>query len=389
MYSRILTIGNNYSFFLFGARGVGKSTLLKSHFTHQANSPLWIDLLDVTEEAIFQADPGVLLRRCDGLPPGSWVVIDEVQKVPPLLDLVHKCIESQQLLFALSGSSARKLKRGGANLLAGRAFVNELYPLGSRELGGAATIEQRMMWGGLPQVWKFDDDESRKRFLQAYVHTYLKEEIQVEQLVRNLPGFRKFLPVAAQMNGKPLNYSSIARDVLSDHTVVRNFFDILEDTFIGFRLPAYSRSVRQQQRHAAKFYLFDCGVKRALDHTLDIPLRAGTYEYGRAFEHAIILELYQQCRYRARDEQLSYLQTKDDVEIDVILERPGKPSFCLEIKSTTHVQPADYAKLARIAPDVPNSRSIVISQDPHAKRDGGVTILHWRDFLEQWLADAL
>lgn len=385
MIPRIIDIRNNYSFFLFGPRGSGKSTLLRDIF--RTKKPIWIDLLDPEEEALFQTDPNELVRRTSSLFPNSWVVLDEVQKAPKLLDLVHKLIEEKRLFFALSGSSARKLKRGGANLLAGRAFVYHLYPFTSDELKNQFDLQHCLEWGTLPKVCDFEASEDKKKFLQAYAQTYLKEEIQVEQIVRNLPAFRRFLEVAAQMNGQPINYSKIARDIHTDHSVVRNYFEILKDTLVGFELTAYDISIRKQQRQASKFYFIDCGIKRALDKNLDIPLREKTYEYGRAFEHFLVLEFFKLCQYREKDESLHYLQTKDNVEIDLIIKRPGKTQLFIEIKSTKQITDVDFRSLLEITEGLKESKAFVLSNDPHKKSVGQVQALYWKDFLELFQKD--
>jgi len=343
---------------------------------------LWIDLLDPEEEALFQINPNELTHRCADFPPGSWIVIDEVQKAPKLLDLVHKLIEEKKFYFALSGSSARKLKRGGANLLAGRAFVHYLYPLTSSELGDYFQLQQVMEYGTLPKIFELSDEEMKKKFLQAYANTYLKEEIQAEQIVRNLPSFRRFLEIAAQMNGQPLNYSKIARDIHTDHSVIRNYYEILEDTLIGFHLPAYDVSVRKQQRKAPKFYFIDCGMKRALEKNLDLPLKEGTYEYGRAFEHFLMTECFKLCQYREKDESLFYLLTKDDVEVDLIIKRPGKTQLFIEIKSTLQITEIDCKSLQEMTLGLTNTKAFLISRDPHEKRMEHVHALHWAEFLK-------
>lgn len=388
MIPRIVTLPNNNSFFLFGPRGSGKSTLLREKFRLNPKV-IWIDLLDSNEEAIFQTDPNELIRRCAYLSAGEWVVIDEVQKAPKLLDLVHKLIEEQKIYFALSGSSARKLKRGGANLLAGRAFVQHLYPFACGEIRDFFDLQKAMEWGCLPKIYEFSDDMDKKRYLQAYANTYLKEEIQAEQIVRNLPGFRRFLEVAAQMNGKPVNYSKMAREVHTDHSVVRGYFSILEDTLIGFQLPAFEWSIRKQQRKAAKFYLIDCGIKRAIDKTLDVPLHPRTYEYGRAFEHFLILEIFKLCQYREKDESLFYLQTKDGMEVDLIIQRPGKNCLFLEIKSTNQVSDVDCSALNKICKGLDNVRPIVVSLDTHAKLLSNVQAYHWQHFLQLFQNDEI
>ncbi len=388
MIPRKINVPEDHSFFLFGPRGSGKSTLLRNHFSDRLQT-IWIDLLDPEEEALFQTNPHELIRRTDHLSPNSWIIIDEVQRVPNLLNLVHKLIEEKRLLFALSGSSARKLMRGHANLLAGRAFMCFLYPFSFQELQPNFNLEHTLSWGLLPSIHTFNDDSSKKRYLRAYANTYLKEEIQAEQIVRNLPVFRKFLEIAAQMNGKPINYSKIARDIHTDHSVVRNYFSILEDTLIGFHLPAYDISIRKQIRKAPKFYFMDTGIKCSLEKTLDIPMIPKTYSYGRAFEHFFILELFKQCQYREKDESLYYLQTKDDTEIDLIIERPGKCTLCIEIKSSDHIDSVDIRSFKKITADFNNSKSFIISRDLHTKTFSHITAYHWSDFLDLFQKEAI
>jgi len=387
MYSRITPIQTGYSFFLFGPRGAGKSTLLESQLANQAK--LWIDLLDPEEEHIFQTRPGELKNRTSNLSPGSLVVIDEVQRAPKILDVVHSLIEKEKLIFALTGSSARKLRRGAANLLAGRAFVSYLYPLTSTELGDDFELKDILHLGSLPKIFDFDEADSKKKYLRAYANTYLKEEIQAEQLVRNVPQFRKFLEVAGQMNGKPLNYTKVGRDIRADHSVISTYFDILEDTLLGFRLMAYNKSIRKQQRQAPKFYFIDEGIRRAIDRTLEIDIKESTYEYGRSFESFFISEIYKLCHYRDRDEKLFYLLTKDDAEIDLIVDRPGKTTLVIEVKATKTVHEVDIKTLKSFAGDIPNAEFYLVSRDPHSKSLDGVECLPWYEFVSGFWHDKL
>jgi len=348
---------------------------------------LWIDLLEANTEALFQTNPDELINQTAHLKPKSRVVIDEIQKVPKLLDLVHKLIEEKKLLFSLTGSSARKLKRGAANLLAGRAFVYNLFPFTSTELNQSFELSSVLEWGSLPKVSEFKSNSDKKKFLQSYAHTYIKEEIQNEQIVRNLPAFRRFIDVASQMNGCPLNYSKIGRDINTDHSVIRSFYEILEDTLVGFFLPAYDLSIRKQVRKTPKFYLFDTGVKRALDKTLDIPLKPQTYEYGKAFEHFIILEFYKLCKYKEKDETLFYLLTKNNLEIDLVIKRPGKKTLFIEIKSTTNVKKEDAQNLYGITKEIKGSEAFVLSLDKKRKTFEHIKSYYWKDFIDLFAKD--
>jgi predicted AAA+ superfamily ATPase len=271
----------------------------------------------------------------------EWVVIDQVQRAPKLLDTVYSLIEApwnsnKRVKFALTGSSARKLKRGAANLLAGRAYTYNLHPLTYQELAGRFNLIDALAWGTLPTVWNIKSDEERKAYLKSYTATYIHEEIAQEQLVRNLIPFRKFLPIAAQSSGTIINYNSIARDLGVDWTTIRNYFEILEDTLIGFKLPAFSQSVRKQQILSPKFYLFDLGVKRSLDKTLNLVPSTGQI-IGPLFEHFIICEAIRLNDYLDKDFSFSYLRTQGGAEIDLVIERPGEKTVFVEIKSTTNV----------------------------------------------------
>ena len=211
--------------------------------------------------------------------------------------------------------------------------------------------------------------------------TYLREDVVAEQIVRRLDPFRLFLEVTAQSNGTIVSYANIARDVGADSKTVFSYFSILEDTLVGFLLPASHRSIRKQQRTNPKFYYFDTGVKRSLDRTLDVPLHPGTYEYGRAFEHFVITQILHLSRYRHPDWRLSYLQTRTGAEIDLVIERPGMPAVLVEIKSTERVDERDVRNLVRFTSNFANPLALCISRDSARMQIGGVLCMHWRDAL--------
>ena len=313
----------------------------------------------------------------------EWVLIDEVQRAPRLLDVVHRLIERTAKRFVLTGSSSRKLRRGASNLLAGRAFVYNLFPLTVPELEDAFDLEDALRWGTLPGIYALEANEDKQSYLRAYALTYLKEEIVAEQIVRRLDPFRQFLEVAAQSNGTIINYANIARDVGADPKTVISYFSILEDTLVGFLLPAFHRSIRKQQRTNPKFYFFDTGVKRSLDRTLDVPLNARTYEYGKAFEHFMIVQIAHLSRYRYPDWRLSYLQTGAGVEIDLVIERPGTATVLIEIKSPTRVDERDVRNLARFTGDFADPLALCVSRDPTRQEMNGVLCVHWREALEE------
>jgi len=384
MIPRVVSPSESSSFLLLGPRGSGKSTLLRERFADR--STLWVDLLDPETEHRYSLQPSTLRDRITASPTADWVVIDEIQKVPALLDVVHGCIEGalgkhRRVRFAMTGSSARRLKRGAVNLLAGRAFVYNLHPLTARELGPDFDLIQCLRFGTLPATLAFTADGDRAEFLRAYGRTYLREEVWGEHLIRRLDPFRRFLEVAAQCNGEIINFSNIARDVGVDHKTVASYFEILEDTLLGFMLEPWHASVRKRQRQAPKFWWFDPGVARALAGTLTVDIVPRSGGFGRAFEHFVMLEIIRAADYARSDFRFSYLRTKDDAEIDLIVERPGQPAALVEIKSTDRVEARHVRDLHRFLPDFPGAMPLCLSRDPLRRQLGDVLALPWQEGL--------
>lgn len=353
--NRLLKLPQSRSFFLFGARNTGKSTLLKHTFgTKEA---FWVDLLDPGLEERYARDPNSFKYEVAALDDAvPYVIIDEIQKLPKLLDIVHQLIESTNKTFIMTGSSAGKLRYGGANLLAGRAFVYNLYPFSALELGKDFDLDAALRWGTLPTVvHKMQSEEDKSRFLQAYAQTYLKEEVWLEQLIRKIDPFRKFLEVAAQCNGQIINNANIARDVGVDNKTIHQYFSILEDTLMGFMLEPFNGSFRKRLHSKPKFYFFDPGVCRALARTLSVPPKKSTTDYGNAFEHFIILECIRLASYYYPEYRFFYIKTKDDVEVDLVVERPGEKTLCIEIKSSETVREEKLSAFRNLAKDIENS----------------------------------
>jgi uncharacterized protein len=381
MYKRLLKLTKSRSFFLFGARNTGKSTLVRHEFDQ--NTCLWIDLLDPLVESKYARNPAILKEEVAALDQATpYVVIDEVQKIPKLLDVVHMLIESTDNIFILTGSSARKLKQSGVNLLAGRAFVFNLYPLTSIEMGERFDLQSALSWGLLPEAQNLQTDEDRRHFLLSYTQTYLKEEIWAEHIINKLDPFRLFLEVAAQCSGKVLNIANIARDVGVDAKTVQNYFSILEDTLVGYSLPPYHASFRKRLSQKPKFYFLDMGVTRALAHLLSVAPRPQTSYYGELFEHFIILECRKLADYYQTDYRLSYLQTKDGAEIDLILDRPGKKPLFIEIKSTTELREDHLTSMKKLIREV-ECDAMCLSRDPIAKQFGVILAMPWQDGLKK------
>jgi predicted AAA+ superfamily ATPase len=379
MVNRIQKLIKNGHLFLFGARGTGKSTLIHNLFP--SKTTLWIDLLTEADEETYGKHPDELSHHL-ARESYQYVVIDEIQKFPKLLDVIHKEIEKKKNTpyFILTGSSARKLKRNHANLLGGRALSYSLFPFTHTELAENFNLESTLRFGSLPLIHFSEDDHLREERLRSYVKNYIKEEILVEQLLRQIEPFKDFLEVAAQMNGEIINFSKIARDVGVSHQTVKSFFQILEDTLIGFYLQPFNRSIRKQQRESPKFYFFDIGLKRALARELKVELRPSSSDFGKTFEHFIVLEIYRTCEYLKNDFRLSFLRTKDDAEIDLVIERPGKADLLLEIKSTKRVSEEDVRTVARFKKEW-DRKSVdvaVWSLDPLSKVINGVDCVYWQ-----------
>lgn len=384
MFKRILKLSKSNSFFLFGARGTGKSTLLQSLFN--PDNCLWIDLLEPELEAQLILQPSRLreLWKKDKKP---WIVIDEVQKVPKLLDVVHSMIETEKVLFALTGSSARKLKHGQANLLAGRSFSFHLYPLSVPELAQAFDLDSALAFGTLPTIYAFREQRDKELYLRGYANTYLKEEIQAEQLVRQMEPFRKFLPVAAASHMKPLNYSKIARDAGVDPKSVERYFSILEDTLVGFFLDAFHRSVRARQKAAPKFYFFDVGVQRVLSEMLEVKPAPRSSYYGDLFEAFVISEIHRRIDYAEKQMRMSYLQTADGLEIDLLIERRGRVAFAIEIKSKKSLTVDDFSALRRVADDFSSARRLVLCQEERPRiTEDNIEVFPWAEGIDEILA---
>ena len=389
MIRRICNLPKQNSFFLFGARGTGKTTLLQDRYNllpAPQNDTLLIDLLDPDQEDLFSRSPNKLKEQIQAEPDRyRRVIIDEVQKVPKLLDVVHGLIERHRSIqFVLTGSSARKLKHGGANLLGGRAFSLSLFPFTHRELPSSASLAEILSWGTLPKIFDYTDVDDKRRYLRTYCQTYLKQEVQLEQLVRDIVSFREFLEFAAQVNGEIINYRNIAEKSGVDDKTVARYFEILADTMIGFFIEPFHESVRVRQAQKPKFYLFDCGVQRFLSHQSEVILREGSSEFGKLFEQWIICECVRLNSYLERDFKFYYLRTKDGAEIDLIVVKPGRKKILIEIKSASRVTTEHLTHISALKDAISHEEAWVISNESAARRlDNGVYILPWKEALER------
>lgn len=383
MIQRLLKVTNKSSFFIFGARGTGKSTYIQKQF--KAKNPWYLNLLDPEIEDFYARQPKRLEQELLALKKKpDWIIIDEVQKVPRLLDMVHLLIEKYQYKFILTGSSSRKLKRGGANLLAGRAFVYELFPLTSSEIGQKFNLTDCLHWGTLPRIFSLKAPKDRSAYLKSYVLTYLNEEIRLEQIVRRLDPFRNFLEIAAQMSGKIINHKKIADEIGVDSKTVQNYFQILEETLLGFYLPAFHSSVRKSQKLSPKFYLFDTGVKKALENSLHQKPYEQTAAFGDLFEAFLINEIRRLNIYCDKNYKLSFFATKNNVEVDLVLSK-GRENYLIEIKSSSSIDEREVKSLKHIAQDFPNTKAVYyISRYEKRQIIDQVQCVHWQDFITEF-----
>jgi uncharacterized protein len=322
------------SFFLFGPRGTGKSTWLRQVLPQA----LHLDLLDASLFLELSRDPHRLEALAGDRDKGDWVVLDEIQKVPALLDEVHRLMELRRWRFALCGSSARKLRRGGANLLAGRALTLSMESFCGAELGDKFDLDFALNWGLLPFVYQEPEDAAD--ILAAYVNTYLKEELQAEGLIRNVPPFVRFLSVAGQINGQTLNVQNIAREAAVARSTVDTYFTVLADTLVGHMLPAWRPGLKVRETAQPKFYWFDPGVARAAAGLLRNP--PDRLWQGTALETLIYHEMRVYNEIGRRHCPISYYRTPAGVEIDFIVEtapkRPQSPPVvtAIEVKRSDH-----------------------------------------------------
>lgn len=369
------------SFFLFGLRGVGKSTWIRSQLPDARR----FDLLD---EGLYQqllADPAQFAAELRTLAPGNWVVLDEIQRLPGLLNEVHRFIEERRLRFALLGSSARKLRAAGVNLLAGRALWREMFPLTPEELGGQHDIERTLQLGALPLVLASPQPQET---LRAYVQLYLREEIKGEALVRNLPGFVRFLPLAAILHGQTINLAGLARDAGVARTTVEGYIQILEDTLLVRRLPAYTARLRVRERKHPKLYWIDAGVARAAKGAYG-PLVAE--ERGALLEGWIHTLLITYMAQRDLAQEIAYWSPAGSrhTEVDFLLSR-GSEHCALEIKAASSVQPQHLAGLRAIAPLPGLRRRVLIHQGQRPGRtEDGIDLWPVATLLDALQADQL
>ena len=381
MIKRLLKLPLNKSCFIFGPRQVGKSTFLKDCFKKE--SFVYYDLLKTSEYMKFSVNPGVLFKEIEALDNNiKYIIIDEIQRVPDLLNEVHRIIEDKKnLQLILSGSSARKLKRSHANLLAGRALTFYLFPLTHLELKNKFDLDRALNYGTLPSVYLSTDDDLARDILRSYIETYLEEEIKQEALIRNIGGFLRFLKLTADENGNIINYSNLARETGNERRAVKEFFQILEDTLIGFHLFPYMKSLRKKLVQHPKFYFFDTGVQRALSKQISLELEVGTFLYGKAFEHFIIIEIIRLSRYLKKDFEFSFYRTSDGAEVDLIIESPTKEVFAIEIKASSNISSKALNGLRSFKEVCKSAKLFCVGLIDRKQKQGEVQILPWKQIF--------
>lgn len=364
----------NKSFFLLGPRQTGKSLLLSKTFSDSAI----INLLKSDELFRYQKDPALLRREFESHP-AKIIIIDEVQKLPSLLDEVHYLIERCHHKFILTGSSARKLKKSGNNLLGGRASLIALHPMVREELKNKFNLTRALNFGLLPSVY-FSKNPAAE--LKDYVSLYLKEEIMAEGLTRNLPAFSRFLEVAAQMNGKMINYTKIANDAQVAPTTTYEYFKVLQDTLIATEVLAFAKTNIRKAISTSKFYFFDLGVVRSILRKKE--LDRNDDEYGHYFEAYIFHELNSYTSYR-RLSPLKYWRSKSNFEVDFILD----DRIAIEVKSSQRVQAEDLKGLVALAEEKKLEKYYLISNDKKNQIFNKIKCIYWEDFLDLLYADQI
>jgi predicted AAA+ superfamily ATPase len=382
MYKRKpnLPLSTEETCFLWGPRQTGKSTLLKTLFPEA----MFYDLLLSNQYRRFVADPSILRQECEALGLNKSnqqhpIIIDEVQKVPELLDEVHWLIENRGLRFILCGSSPRKLKRSHGNLLGGRGVRYELFPLVFPEVHDFS-LHKALNSGLLPRHYL---GRSPAKLLQAYIGDYLKEEIAAEAVTRNIPAFNRFLETAALSNGEMINFNNIAGDCGVSAPTVKGYFQILEDTLIGRFIPAFRKRVKRRLISASRFVFFDMGIVVHLARRGEV--KEGSELFGRVFEHFITLEILAHSSYSDLDYRVSYWRTASQLEVDLIL----GDDIAIEIKSADRVTDK-HLKGLRAFKDEHTARCILVSRDPRPRKTpDDILILPWQDFLERLWANEI
>jgi uncharacterized protein len=368
MYKRKLDIKKlleKKSHFLFGPRSTGKSTLIKATLPN-------VKVYNLLQATVYQRllkNPELIEQEYTN---EEIIVIDEVQKLPSILDEVHRLIEEKGIRFLLTGSSARKLRHGGANLLAGRARSASLFPLVYKEITDFDLLKV-LNYGSLPQIYTSDEPLED---LESYVATYLQEEIKAEAVTRNVQAFSEFLDIIALANGNEINYEGFASDCQVSPNTLKNYIQILEDTLLGHKLPAFTKTKKRKSITRSKFYLFDIGVTNFLANRSQIKFKSK--EFGEVFEQFIILEVKAYLSYTRNKAKMSYWRSTSQYEVDLLL----NDQVAIEIKGTENVTEKHLKGLKAIKEENIFSKYLIVSNDPNKRILDEFEILPWKDFLD-------
>lgn len=380
MIHRIAELPPKQSFFLFGPRQTGKSTLIQSRFSRS----LWkIDLLSNDAFFKYSQDPSLFHKeaeekiRHEGV---RTIFIDEIQRVPLLLNEIQSLMGEFDCQFILTGSSARKLRRGGANLLAGRAVERHLFPFVYAEIKNGFRLEETLLFGSLPALAGRDKKE-KADILSAYAHMYLREEIQNEGIVRNLGGFSRFLEMSAGQFGELVSFSAIARECHLPIRTVQSYYQILEDTLVGFRLEPWRKSLRKRLVGHPKFYFFDLGVTNAINKRLTGALERSAA--GRLFEAFIVLETYRMVHYCQSEANIYFWKTNHGAEVDLLIEKHGRIISAFEVKFTPNVGGHHLSGIRAFRQEHPDIPCHLVCTAENAFEIDKVKILPWRTYLEK------
>ncbi len=378
-YKRILDLEallTKKSFFLFGPRSTGKTYLINKQLS---NKSFIIDLLNMDMLLRLSAAPQELEDLIRANPGADIIIIDEIQKVPELLNEVHRLIEAKKYKFLLTGSSARKLRKTGADMLAGRAWTAKLFPLCTREIS-EFNLDRYLRYGGLPQVYPSADPAEE---LYSYVDTYLREEIREEGLIRNLPPFSRFLKSAALSNGQIINFSKIGSDCAVSPSTVREYYAILDDTLVGFNLEPWIFSKKRKAIQTAKFYFFDTGVTHTLAGTKSLERNSNLY--GNSFEQLIAMELRAYLSYKRIKDELTFWRSTHGFEVDFLI---GEHT-AIEVKATNKISKRDLVGLRALTEEKVFKNFFLVSQDKVCVKKENILVVHWREFLNKLWDDQL
>ncbi|MBI5701491.1 ATP-binding protein [Candidatus Saganbacteria bacterium] len=380
MIKRWLKIPESSSFFLFGPRQTGKSTLVGETL----KSDFWtINLLLNEPFSKYSKYPELFRKEAlqkiekDGI---KTIFVDEIQRIPALLNEIQFLMDHKKIQFILIGSSARKLRKGGANLLSGRAVERFLFPFIYFEIEDSFELEDILRFGSLPSVYGKNGQE-KTDLLKAYADTYLREEIQAEGIVRNLGGFSRFLDITASQFGELVSFSNIGRECHLPNRTVQSYYEILEDTLIGFRLDPWRKSLRKRLSGHPKFYLFDLGITNAINRHLGDP--PDNLLRGRLFEQFIVVETYRLLKYLQSEARIYYWRTNTGAEIDLVIEKQGKLCTAIEIKAKREVGGNDFSGFRSFCADNPNIPCFLVCEAGEPYHEGPIEVLPWSNFLKR------